>query len=74
MRQLMILLTGAIAILLSQADSAAARQWACIAGLTGQPLWLLDTYRAKQWGMFLLSVVYAGAWAMGVWTYWIKGA
>lgn len=72
MRQFIILLTGAVAIHLSQADSAMARQWACVFGMAGQPFFLLVTYRAKQWGMFALAVIYTGAWATGIWKYWIR--
>lgn len=72
--QSLIFLTGALAIGLSQSGIAAFMPWACIIGLIGQPFWFVVTYRAKQWGMFYLSFVCTGAWALGVWTYWIKGA
>lgn len=72
MQQLTILLTGAVAIVLVQFDSVAIRQWACIVGMIGQPFWFLATYRAKQWGMFAVTVIYTAAWMGGLWKFWIK--
>lgn len=72
MVQAVILLSGAFAIWLTQLGSLKASRAACLIGLVGQPFWLYATYSAGQWGMFLLSVFYTGAWLMGVRTYWFK--
>lgn len=72
MGQAVILVSGALAILLTQLGIPEAAKWACIVGLIGQPLWILATYRAKQWGMWALSMFYTGAWLAGLYTFWIK--
>ena len=41
-------------------------------GLAGQPFWFYTTWQAEQWGIFILSFFYAGAWAKGIYNYWIK--
>lgn len=72
MVQGVILLSGALAIWLTQLGSRRASRAACLIGLVGQPFWLYATWSAEQWGMFALSVFYTGAWLVGVWNYWIK--
>jgi hypothetical protein len=70
MIQAAILVTGALAILLTQMSPDAAH-YACLVGLIGQPFWLRATWRARQWGMWALSVFYTGAWLLGVWLNWV---
>ncbi|MGI4936364.1 MAG: hypothetical protein ACRYF5_06415 [Janthinobacterium lividum] len=72
MDQIGIALTGAIAAFLTQDKRASWRRWACIFGLIGQPFWFYTSYQAGQWGVFALSVLYAGAWLRGLWNYWIR--
>lgn len=69
--QSMIFLTGACAIWLTQDSRPNVQRWACIVGLVGQPLWLWGSWRTGQWGVFLLSMAYAVAWARGFNRYWI---
>ncbi|MBU1001896.1 MAG: hypothetical protein KKE73_05190 [Proteobacteria bacterium] len=38
----------------------------CILGLAAQPFWIRETYRARQWGMFALSLWYTFAWSNGL--------
>lgn len=69
--QAIILFTGALAIWFSQIGNDALEPWACIVGLIGQPFFLYCTYRSRQWGMFLLSVLYTGAYFAGLWHFWL---
>ncbi len=48
------------------------RRHACWFGIVVQPLWLISTVDAHQWGMTLLSVVYGAIYAKSAWQYWIK--
>lgn len=41
-----------------------------IAGLMSQPAWLWATWRARQWGMFVLSCGYTVVWLCGVLKHW----
>ena len=68
--QLMILLTGVVAVSLSQTRTLV--RWACIFGLIGQPFWLYATWHAGQWGIFVNSVLYTVAWAYGFYVHWVK--
>ncbi len=72
MVQAIIFLSGALAIWFSQSANAVLVPWACIVGLIGQPFWFLSTRRNRQWGIFLLTVIYTGAWLFGLWNHWIK--
>lgn len=45
-------------------------QMFALIGLIGQPFWLYETHRKKQWGIFLLSVFYCAAWFRTVIAYW----
>lgn len=39
-------------------------------GLAAQPFWLLETWRARQWGMFLNSLLWTGAFSAGLFNHW----
>lgn len=47
------------------------RGWGFLIGLATQPLWFFETLRRRQWGMFLVSVFYTGAWSAGVINYYL---
>lgn len=68
--QIVIGLCGIASVYLSQDPAWDRRKWACIFGMFAQPFWLYATYQAGQWGIFLLSFVYAIGWARGIKTYW----
>ena len=63
---------AAIAILSFAAVSLCAvtdpglQRWGFVVGLASQPLWIHQTYIARQWGMFALSVLYVFAWIGGI--------
>ena len=63
---------GAAAAWLSQARSESFRRWACIFGMLGQPFWFYASWKAEQWGIFAVSVLYALAWMKGLWIHWIR--
>lgn len=39
--------------------------------MLGQPFWFYASWQAEQWGIFVVSIIYAGAWARGLWVHWI---
>lgn len=43
------------------------QQWGSVVGLVAQPLWLYETWCARQWGMFLNSVLYTIVYVLAVW-------
>lgn len=70
--QFLILITGAIAIWLTQQPNEKLKKYACIFGLIGQPFWLYSAYTAAQWGIFALSVFYTYVWYIGFKNNWVK--
>lgn len=70
--QIAILLTGVIAIYLTQQPKEHLKKYACIFGLIGQPFWMYATYVSGQFGIFLLTFVYTYVWCVGLYNNWIK--
>lgn len=65
-----LLITSAIAIYLTQQGDQELAAYASIFGLVGQPFWFYTSYKAKQWGVFVLSFFYAYSWGLGFYNYW----
>jgi len=72
--QLGILVTGVIAVWLTQHKRESWRRWACIFGLLAQPFWFYAAWKAHQWGILAMSTLYTWAWARGIRTYWLASA
>ncbi|WP_373785430.1 hypothetical protein [Delftia acidovorans] len=70
--QIAIALLGTLAAWLSQARGEGSRKWALVFGIVGQPFWFYASWQTEQWGIFAVSIIYAGAWARGLWVYWIS--
>lgn len=69
--QIGILVTGPFAIWLTHDQRAKWRRWACVIALAGQPFWLVATYEAAQWGMFINSVLFTIGWLRGFNKDWV---
>ena len=69
--QIAIAILGAAAAWLSQERRESWRRWACIFGMLGQPFWIYASWKDGQWGIFVVSVIYAMAWMRGLWVHWI---
>ncbi|MCR6650764.1 MAG: hypothetical protein NVV73_04340 [Cellvibrionaceae bacterium] len=70
--QALIAVLGVGAVWLSQDRRKSRQKYACIFGLLGQPLWFYATWKAGQWGIFVLSLIYTLAWLKGLQNYWLK--
>lgn len=70
--QIGIALFGVTGILLTQTKKEKYTKYACLFGIAAQPFWFYTSVTHKQWGIFLLNFLYAGAWLVGAWNYWIK--
>lgn len=70
--QVLIALLGTLAVWCSQSPAPRSQRWAPVLGLIAQPFWLVATFRAEQWGMFALSIVYTVAWMRGIRTHWTR--
>jgi len=69
--QIAILVLGVTALWMTQTSKYA--KYACFIGLLSQPFWFYASYTAGQWGVFIASIGYTGAWLKGLWTHgWIK--
>jgi len=40
----------------------------------GPAFWFYASWKAQQWGIFAVSVLYAMAWMKGLWVHWIRPA
>lgn len=69
--QFIILVSGAIAIWLTQQPNTGWQRYACLVGIVGQPFWLYSTWEAQQFGMFGLSVFYTYSWLLGIKVHWL---
>jgi|GEM_PF-1912959 len=67
--QALIALLGGAAIILVARDGQ-LRSWGFLLGLASQPFWVLETWRARQWGMLFLSLWYCLGWGLGAWKHW----
>jgi len=50
--------------------SLSAPMWRCVgftSFLVAQPFWMVTSWRNGQWGIFLLSIVYAVSAVNGIW-------
>src|SRR5262245_29182664 len=70
--QIGIALCGVVAVWLTQDKREGWRRWACIFGMLGQPFWFYAAWSAEQWGIFALCMLYAYAWARGLWANWLS--
>jgi hypothetical protein len=70
--QSIIAICGLASVFLSQDRRVAWQRWACIFGIVAQPFWMYACWKAEQWGIFILSFVYAAGWVRGVFNFWIR--
>jgi len=66
--QIGVAVFGIVAIILV----AKKNKWGFVFGLASQPFWLLTSYLNKQWGVFLLSIIYVFSWAFGLYEWFFK--
>lgn len=62
MTQFALAFFGLTAMWLAMGRDPRGRRWAPIVGLCGQPAWLVASWEAGQWGMFIVSVGYTILW------------
>ena len=72
MDQILIAITGVIAIWLTQQGNDNIKKYACLFGITGQPFWFYSAYTNEQWGIFILCIFYTYSWLLGINNHWIK--
>ena len=70
--QTIIAVCGVASVFLSQDPRRAWARWACIIGMAAQPFWMYATFKAEQWGIFVLCFIYTAGWARGIKTYWLR--
>ncbi len=51
---------------------ARKNKWGFALGLASQPFWFITAYLNKQWGVFFISIVYAGSWMYGIHKWFFK--
>lgn len=63
--QIAIVLLSPIAIYLL-AESGPTARWGFVVGLCSQPFWIYATAKARQLGMFAISLLYLVIWIRGI--------
>jgi hypothetical protein len=48
-------------------------RWGAVVSLMAQPMWLAATWRAEQWGMFVLALINTGCFVWMVWRTCVRG-
>jgi len=66
--QIGIAVLGISAVLLV----AKKNKWGFVLGVAAQPFWLTTSFLNKQWGVFLLSMIYVVTWSFGVYEWFSK--
>jgi nicotinamide riboside transporter PnuC len=66
--QIGVAIFGIIAIILVSKKN----KWGFVFGLASQPFWLITSFLNKQWGVFLLSIIYVFSWAFGLYEWFFK--
>ena len=51
---------------------AKKNKWGFVLGLLSQPFWILTSLLNKQWGIFILSLVYVFTWCLGIYEWFYK--
>ncbi len=51
---------------------ARKNKWGFVLGLLSQPFFIITSYINKQWGIFILSLVYTISWIYGIYMWFFK--
>ncbi len=61
--QIAIAITGILASILI----AYKIKWGPLIAFLGQPFWFYSAYTSKQWGIFIVTILYTFTWGLAVW-------
>lgn len=70
--QVVILTCGLSTVFLSTAVDFKTRRVAAFFGMVAQPFWLWDSWHDGNWGVFILSLLFAFRWTQVFIRDWIK--
>ncbi|MCK5016529.1 MAG: hypothetical protein KAS32_05585 [Candidatus Peribacteraceae bacterium] len=70
--QIVIAITGVVALWLANDHRDGKRKYACLFGLAGQPFWFYSAFIDEQWGVFVLAFFCTGAWFKGFRYHWLQ--
>lgn len=71
MTQAIILITACLAIWMITGNKPWSK-YGHIVGLVGQPFWVYESWQQGQWGIFIVSLVFAISYAKGCFIHIIK--
>ena len=66
--QFVIPILGGAAIILV----AKKNKWGFVAGLASQPFWFITSITNKQWGVFVVAIIFTFSWALGIYEWFFK--
>ena len=73
MDQVALCVFSLLAVFFANCHSYKWCRWGSICGLIAQPFWMVTTFEAAQWGIFITTVAYTCIWLSSFHHYWIKG-
>jgi len=47
-------------------------KWGFVVGIISQPFWIVTSYFNKQWGVFIVSILYLFIWGYGIYEWFFK--
>jgi len=59
---------GATAIVLV----AKKNKWGFVLGALSQPFWFITSFINEQWGVFIVSFIFAASWLLGIYEWFFK--
>ena len=68
--QTAILILSCVAIWLLAKKRDSVSRWGYVVGLASEPFWLYASYKAEQWGVFLVCLWWAWCYLKGIWNHW----
>jgi len=51
---------------------AKKNKWGFVFGLLSQPFWFISSFMNKQWGIFLLNIIYTFSWLYGIYIWFFR--
>ena len=70
--EIFIAIFGVTAVYFSQQANEGLKKWASVFGLLSQPFWFYSMWTTEQYVILALCFVYAYAWGLGFYNYWVR--
>lgn len=69
--EIMIPIFGLVSMLLINLNNKYSK-YGILAGLLGQPFWIISTLHTKSWGIFINAIIYTVFFCVGMYNFWFN--